>query len=430
MTSRDLGKGNAGIRLNVNRVSRSEAETRPALIANIRLPTDLATRRVRHCTSNARFALKAEGVPLKIAIIAHLKFAIAEPFAGGLEMHTHLLAKSLRDRGHDVTLFATLASDPELGVEAICEQTSLLETGVAEAGDVAFFREHHAYLRLMTDLRERSFDIIHNNSLHYLPLTMASTLPIPTVTTLHTPPFCWLESGVRLGRNANHIVAVSQATADMWRPVAPVDGVIANGIDLDLFPFNPQASAPGYLVWYGRIVPEKGLHLAIDAARGIGLPLRIAGPRSDAHYFQTFIEPRLGDHVAYVGHLSHQELSELIGGARAAICTPRWEEPYGLVVAEALASGTPVAAFRRGGIPAILDETCGALAEPDDVAGLVTALKTALTLDRHSCRRRAEEHCDARKMVGAYERVYRTLVQDREATSHVVPENHVVAISA
>jgi glycosyltransferase involved in cell wall biosynthesis len=106
---------------------------------------------------------------LKIAIIAHLKYAIAEPFAGGLEMHTHLLAKSLRERGHDVTLFASLASDPALGMEAICEETSLLETGLAEAGNVAFFREHHAYLRLMTDLQTRSFDIIHNNSLPLSP---------------------------------------------------------------------------------------------------------------------------------------------------------------------------------------------------------------------------------------------------------------------
>jgi glycosyltransferase involved in cell wall biosynthesis len=137
---------------------------------------------------------------LRIAIIAHLKHAIREPFAGGLEMHTHLLAKSLRQRGHSVTLFASTQSDPVLGVEAICDAMSLLETGIAEANDVAFFREHHAYLRLMTDLRTRSFDVIHNNSLHYLPVSMADTIAAPMLTTLHTPPFCWLESGIRLCR--------------------------------------------------------------------------------------------------------------------------------------------------------------------------------------------------------------------------------------
>lgn len=367
---------------------------------------------------------------MKIAIIAHLKFAIAEPFAGGLEMHTHLLAKSLRARGHDVTLFASLASDPALGVEAICEETSLLATGTAEAGDVAFFREHHAYLRLMTMLQDRSFDIIHNNSLHYLPLTMAATLRAPTITTLHTPPFCWLESGVRLGRSATHIVAVSQATADMWQGVAPVDGVIPNGIDLELFPFHPHAAKPAYLVWYGRIVPEKGLHLAIDAARAVGLPLKIAGPRSDTRYYEAAIAPRLGEGVSYVGHLAHRELAGLIGGAHAAICTPCWDEPYGLVVAEALASGTPVAAFRRGGIPGILDETCGALAEPDDVASLVQAIQRALVLDRTACRRRAERHCDARRMVDAYERLYRDVIERHAAFVERPVDDDAVAVSA
>lgn len=352
---------------------------------------------------------------MKIAIIAHFKFAIVEPFAGGLEMHTHLMAKSLRNRGHDVTLFASLKSDPDLGLEAICEETALLRTGLAEAGDVAFFREHHAYLRLMTMLQERSFDIVHNNSLHYLPLTMAATLRAPTVTTLHTPPFCWLESGVRLGRRANHIVAVSQATADMWQEVTRIDGVIPNGIELDLFPFSPRAAEPPYLVWYGRIVPEKGLHLALDAARVVGLPLKFAGPRADPRYFEAEIAPRLGDGAVYVGHLAHRQLAQLIGGARAAICTPCWEEPYGLVVAEALATGTPVAAFRRGGIPEILDVTCGALAEPGDVESLVQAIRRALVLDRAACRQRAERYCDAGRMVDAYERLYRDLIEEQAA---------------
>lgn len=354
---------------------------------------------------------------MKIAIIAHLKYAIAEPFAGGLEMHTHLLAKSLRHKGHEVTVFASTASDPAIGVEAICDETSLLRTGVAEAGDVSFFREHHAYLRLMTELRGRDFDLVHNNSLHYLPLTMAATLGVPTVTTLHTPPFCWLESGVRLGRDASHLVAVSQATADLWRNVAVADSVIPNGIDLCKFPFVSEPCNEPYLVWYGRIVPEKGLHLAIDAARLTGLPLRIAGPQSDREYFSQAIAPRLGPHATYLGHFAHRDLAILIGGARAALCTPCWDEPYGLVVAEALAAGTPVAAFRRGGVPAILDETCGALAEADDVPGLAEAIRQAIARDRRACRIRAERHCDARRMVDAYERLYRDLIAKHANTS-------------
>lgn len=355
---------------------------------------------------------------MRIAVIAHLKFAIGEPFAGGLEMHTHMLVRSLRERGHDITLFASTRSDPELGLEAICDETSLMETGIAEANDVAFFREHHAYLGLMTELRCRSFDIIHNNSLHYLPVSMAETLSVPMVTTLHTPPFCWLESGVRLNRGPMTYVAVSKATAAMWSHVAHTDRVIANGIDLSHFAYSPAASETPYLVWYGRIVPEKGLDHAIDAARLAGLPLRIAGPISDQSYFDDAIAHRLGDDVQHVGHLSHRELSRLVGGAIAALCTPRWEEPYGLVVAEALACGTPVAAFRRGGVPALLNQKCGVLAEPDDVTSLASAALAASVLDRGACRAHAERCCDAQRMVDEYEDLYRQLAAAPVATAN------------
>jgi glycosyltransferase involved in cell wall biosynthesis len=357
---------------------------------------------------------------MRIGIIAHLKHPIAEPFAGGLEMHTHLLARSLRKRGHSVTVFASSRSDLEIGVEAICAETAMMEVGTTEATDVAFFREHHAYLSLMTDLRHRDFDIIHNNSLHYLPVAMADSLPMPMVTTLHTPPFCWLESGLRLcaARN-NAVVAVSQSVAALWNHVTPTDAVILNGIDLAKFAFHDRADPHGYLVWYGRIVPEKGLHLAIEAARRIGLPLRIAGPVLDEGYYRTAIAPVMGADAVHVGHLAHDALAKLVGGARAFLCTPMWDEPYGLVVAEALASGVPVAAFARGAIPEILDARCGVLAVPDNVVSLAQAGLAALALDRRDCRRRAETLCDAERMVDRYEALYRQ--QIGRAEQHPFP---------
>jgi len=348
---------------------------------------------------------------MRIGIIAHLKYPIAEPFAGGLEMHTHLLARSLRDRGHAVTVFASSRSEPELGLEAICSETAISTVGTAEAPDISFFKEHHAYLSLMSELRHRRFDIIHNNSLHYLPATMADTLPMPMVTTLHTPPFCWLESGIRLCRARNNAyVAVSHALGRLWDHVVPTDAVIMNGIDLQRFSFHPRADADPYLIWYGRIVPEKGLHLAIAAARQVGLPLRIAGPILDAVYFREQIAPQLGANAVHLGHLSHDRLAELVGGARAFLCTPLWDEPYGLVVAEALACGVPVAAFARGAIPEILNADCGILAVPDDVDSLARSALAALSLDRRACRSRAERVCDAHRMIDAYEAIYRRLV--------------------
>lgn len=352
---------------------------------------------------------------MRIGVIAHLKHPIGEPFAGGLEMHTHLLARSLRRRGHEVTVFASTQSDASLGVEAICDETSLAGLGTNEAQDAGFFREHHAYLNLMSDLRRRDFELIHNNSLHYLPVAMADTLDAPMVTTLHTPPFCWLESGVRLCRGASGaFVAVSESIRNSWSPITAIAGVVPNGIDLGRFVYHAEPAVDPYLIWYGRIVPEKGLHLAIDAARLVGATLRFAGPIPDPNYFDIEITPRLGADVVYLGHLPHAELARAIGRARAFVCTPRWEEPYGLVVAEALACGVPVAAFARGAIPEIVDASCGALAVPDDVASLAEAIAKALSLARPDCRIRAEANCDAEAMISGYERLYETLIGRRK----------------
>ncbi|PZO71564.1 MAG: glycosyltransferase family 4 protein [Sphingomonas taxi] len=347
---------------------------------------------------------------MRIAIIAHLKHPISEPFAGGLETHTHLLARGLRKRDHDVTVFASTRSDKTLGLEAICDETALEEVGVAEATDVAFFREHHAYLKLMTDLASREFDVIHNNALHYLPVAMADTIPTPMVTTLHTPPFCWLESGVRLCRSPRAtFVAVSEALRRQWTPITPVEGVVLNGIDLNRFAFRVEPDPEPYLVWSGRIVPEKGLHFAMDAARIAGAQLRIAGPISDRDYFAAEIAPRLGANAIHLGHLEHDRLAAVIGGARAFLFTPCWEEPYGLVAAEALACGTPVAAFARGAVAEIIDRNCGVLASPDEAESLAAAAIAAQRLDRRACRDRAERHCDVEVMIDVYERLYSRL---------------------
>lgn len=344
---------------------------------------------------------------MRIAIIAHLKHPISEPFAGGLEMHTHLLASRLRLRGHDVVVFASTRSDKRLGLEAICAETSLDKFGNAEEENAEFFREHHAYLSLMNELRSSTFDIIHNNSLHYLPIVLADALPMPLVTSLHTPPFALLESGVRIASGKHpRFIAVSNAIARQWSNVVEVQTTIPNGVDLSNFSYNEEPDDDPYLVWYGRIVPEKGLHLAIDAARLVGMKLKFAGPIADQDYFDHEVAHRLNEDTNYVGHLTHVELAKVISGARAFLCTPCWEEPFGLVVAESLACGVPVAAFARGAIPEILDAVSGALALPDDVGSLADAAVRAQKLRRIDCRRRAETVCDAEVMVDGYEAAF------------------------
>jgi UDP-glucose:tetrahydrobiopterin glucosyltransferase len=246
------------------------------------------------------------------------------------------------------------------------------------------------------------FDLVHNNALHALPLRASSALGIPWVTVLHTPPFESLVAGVEAADPDMAFLAVSPSLAQEWAAIVPGAQVVDNGVDLSTFAFSAQAEAPGFAFWSGRIVPEKGLHLAIDAARAAGLPLTIAGPKLNPAYWEAEIAPRLGPDLTHLGHLSHRDLAHHLGRARVAIVSPRWEEPFGLVVAEALACGTPVAAFRRGAIPDILDAGCGRLARPDDPEDLAAAIRAAADLSRRACRDRAEALYDAAAMTARY----------------------------
>ncbi len=348
---------------------------------------------------------------LKIAVIASSRFPIAEPFAGGLEAHVWQIASMLKRRGHQVSLFAAPGSDPSLGVDEMPLKTLVMSSHARS--DVSMsaglgMDEHHAYLSLMMRLADpllAAFDVVHNHSLHYLPVAMAPLLSTPVVSTLHTPPTPWLESAIQVGAPSPvRFVAVSEYTARSWQHVAGIVPVVNNGIDCDRWPAGPGGGA---LVWSGRIVREKGLHLAIEAARLAGRPLAVAGPVIDHEYFDAEIAPLLGDGISYEGHLEHRRLSALVRHASAALVTPDWDEPYGLVVAEALASGTPVVAFARGGIPEILDEACGRLVAPGDVRAMARAIPEAERLSRRAARVRAETHCSAERMVDSYERLYR-----------------------
>jgi glycosyltransferase involved in cell wall biosynthesis len=351
------------------------------------------------------------GRPLRIAVIASARFAIRQPFPGGLEAHTWLLTHRLRARGHDVTVFAGAGSDPELGVRelpALPPISDQARTDVSMPADW-FLTEHHAYLWLMLHLGERDdrFDIVHNNSLHYLPIAMAPALPATVLTTLHTPPTPWLESAIRVHPSSPvRFVAVSRHTATQWTPTVPAATVVHNGVDTGFWTPGPGGGSP---VWSGRIVPEKGPVEAIQAARVAGTGLRLAGPRPDLGWYRRCVEPLLGAGIEYVGHLDHQALVTLVGSASAAVVSPCWDEPYGLVVAEALACGTPLAGFARGALPELLDDRCGVLAPAGDIDGLAAAIVAAGRLDRAAARHHAETTCSVDTMVDGYERLYREL---------------------
>ncbi|MDN4160395.1 glycosyltransferase family 4 protein [Nocardioides abyssi] len=352
---------------------------------------------------------------MRICLIASSRFPVAEPFAGGLEAMTHALARELVDRGHDVALFAGPGSDPRLPVELLDLpdfEPSEIAMADVNAPSRRWMAEHHAYLSLMLGLaggQDRRFDVVHNNSLHHLPIAMARTLSVPVVTTLHTPPLPWLESAIALAPEESSFVAVSRATARAWSHVTDA-AAVHNGVDVSTWLPGPGG---GPAVWTGRLVPEKAPHEAVDACRIAGVPLVLAGPLSDPDYFAEHIAPRLGDGVSYAGHLDHAALARLLGQASVAVTTPAWDEPYGLVAAEAMACGTPVASYSRGALPEVVAPGAGVLAHPGDVADLARAVLAARGCDRGAVRRHAELHCSLTRMTDQYERIYARLV-DRD----------------
>lgn len=351
---------------------------------------------------------------MRVGVIAASNHPIREPFAGGLERQTWMLARGLAARGHDVTVYAGAGSIADgFAVETIgpTDDLRLTDDARADASMVAegAVRQHHAYLHLMLRLRERDdLDVVHNNSLHHLPVAMIDALVAPMTMTLHTPPTPWLESALRLAApRAPRCVAVSEDTARRWAPVVDAQ-VVPNAVDEVAWPPGPGGS--GRAVWTGRLVPEKGPHLALDAAHVAGLDLDLAGPVGDVAYVRDEVVPRLRDGDRMHGHLDATALAALVGRAEVQLVTPCWEEPYGMVVPEALACGTPVAAFARGALPELLDESCGRLAAPDDVGDLARAAKEAATLSRAAGRTRALRTAGLDRMIDRYEALFEEVV--------------------
>lgn len=375
----------------------------------------------------------APATSFKVLIVASLRYPIGQPFAGGLEAHTWSLACGLRARGHSVLVAGAAASDT--GVVGY-EFGELPVIGRAERPDITEHplvsrAERAAYAGLTDQLRDGllgSFDVIHNNSLHPVPVERASTLPSPMVTTLHTPRLPWADrlligpdrtTVTRVPGRDPSFVAVSRATAALWRPLIN-PRVVRNGVDTTVW--RAGSGGPG-AVWSGRIVPEKAPHLAIDLARAAGIELTIAGPVIDEDYFAGAITPRLGPRVRYAGHLAQADLAELVGSSAVALVTPVWNEPFGLVAAEALACGTPVVAFARGGLPEIVDSAVGRLIPPvsgpefrrDRLAAAVQAVTAASALDRRVVRRRAVARLGRAAMIRGYEGVYADLTRQWNA---------------
>jgi glycosyltransferase involved in cell wall biosynthesis len=321
------------------------------------------------------------------------------------------LVRGLRDRGHQVLLFAaagTPGAQPELLRGGDWRPDDLSRTDTSMPAE-SFMLEHHAHLQVLNALRTRysgEIDVVHNHSLHYLPLALAQTLPVPVVTTLHTPPTPWLTSALAAGGTSGSFTCVSRSTAAQWSPWVPECTVVPNGVDPARW--RPGPGGDG-LLWFGRIVPEKAPHLALEAAARAGRHLDLVGPVGDPEYFAAQVAPRLGRAATYRGHLGGPDLARVVGRADAVLVTPVWDEPFGLVAAEAAVCGTPVVAFDRGGLREVLHPEgrpeLGIVVPADDVGALAAAIADVPELDRTVVRRTALGHLGLERTITAYERV-------------------------
>lgn len=331
---------------------------------------------------------------LRVLVVAPERHPLRQPHAGGLEAVVWNRVRWLRSRGHHVELCAAEGSD-FLDADTDLHLPSPRWHRARDASDTDFPEGHR---RLMTDafarVRDRldapetRVDVVDNHSLHGDPILWSREIGIPVVTTLHTPPLAdmVIASNALDGSSPHRFLAVSQYTARAWSAEGVEAFVFTNGVDTAQWSLG---SGGGDWVWFGRIVPEKAPHLAIDAARRAGARLKLAGRVGDAAYFDREVRPRLGRGIDYVGALRQPELAALVGASSVALVTPVWSEPFGLVMAEALMTGTPVAAFDSGGTSEVLAGIPGTAVVPSaDTEALARAATSLVAQSRSGLRRR------------------------------------------
>jgi len=331
---------------------------------------------------------------LRVLVVAPERHPLRQPHAGGLEAVVWNRVRWLRSRGHHVELCAAGGSD-FLDADIDLHLPSPRWHQARDASDTDFPEGHR---RLMTDafarVRDRldapetRVDVVDNHSLHGDPILWSREIGVPVVTTLHTPPLAdmVIASNALDGSSPHRFLAVSQYTARAWSAEGVEAFVFTNGVDTAQWSLG---SGEGDWVWFGRIVPEKAPHLAIDAARRAGARLKLAGRVGDAAYFDREVRPRLGRGIDYVGALRQPELAALVGASSVALVTPVWSEPFGLVMAEALMTGTPVAAFDSGGTSEVLAGIPGTAVVPSaDTEALARAATNLVAQSRSGLRRR------------------------------------------
>jgi len=334
---------------------------------------------------------------MRIAVLGPVSWRTPPRHYGPWESVVSLLTEALVHMGLEVTLFATADSQTKARLVAVCprpySEDGSVDPKVSECLHISEVFE-----------RAAEFDLIHNN-FDFLPLTYSGLVETPLLTTIHGFSSPKIMSVYKKYNARSHYVAISESDKS---PELDYIATIHHGIDVTQFPFSGAAGE--YLLFFGRIHPDKGVREAIHVAQRAGIKLVIAGIIQDQDYFATEVEPHIdGTTVEYLGSVGPDQRAGVLSHALALLHLISFDEPFGLSLIESMACGTPVIAFDRGSMPEIIrhGET-GYIVE--DIEGAIDAVSAVRTIDRSICRADVERRFTSTRMARDYVHVYQEIL--------------------
>ncbi len=335
---------------------------------------------------------------LRIAMLAPISWRVPPRHYGPWERVVSILTEVLVARGVAVTLFATVDSITKATLVGTCprpySEDDSLDPKVWECLHISHVFE-----------RAGEFDLIHNH-FDFLPLSYSGLVETPVVTTIHGFSSAGILPVFERYNASSHYVSISDADRS---PKLDYLATVHHGIALDEFALRRDSD--GYLLFFGRIHPEKGTAEAIDVARRTGQRLIIAGIVQDQAYFEREVAPHIdGDRICYLGSVGPDKRAEILGGAEALLHLIGFDEPFGLSMIEAMACGVPVIAIGRGSVPEIVvDGETGFIVT--DLEEATVAVQRIGQLDRSAARKHVEDHFSAERMTDGYLRVYQEVLR-------------------
>ncbi|NOX93112.1 MAG: glycosyltransferase family 4 protein [Gammaproteobacteria bacterium] len=342
---------------------------------------------------------------MKIAQVSPLIESVPPRQYGGIERIVSYLTEELMAQGHDVTLFASGDSVTSAQLIAPCKRALRLDACQESPA-------HHLVMFEELFRRAADFDIIHFHT-GYQHFPLGRRLTVPHITTQHGRLDIAELEGLNREFHEIPVVSISDAQREPL-PYANWQGTVYNGLPLDLYQYQPEAN--NYLAFLGRTSPDKGLDEAISIARQTGRKLKIAAKvdQMDEHYFTTVIQPLLTQPgIEFIGEISDAQKQDFLGNANALLFPINWPEPFGLVMTEAMACGTPVIAYNRGAVPEVIEHgVSGFIVNTQQEA--INAVDQLDTIDRQQCRRVFEQRFSSRHMTQHYLHFYEQQIHQHQ----------------